>query len=559
MPTLVHFGAGQIGRGFVAPLFTGSGWEVVFVDVAPALLQALVRFGGYTVTEVSNEGEKAVSVRNVRGIDGKDAKAVACAIAKADLLSTSVGLNILPRLGGVIAQGLIARATKPLDILICENGAEAHHLLQKAITDAAAGKMLPPFSCVRTSIGRMVPPSNPSENPLDIRVEPYAKLPVAAKDFIGAIPAIKGLIAKPDFTLVLREKLYLHNLTHACLGYMGNLRGLIDVPAAMADSDCLQAMLAAGRESIEALARAHGKTPEEEAQVRRDCTTLLEDLCGRYLNRALADPLERVARDPIRKLAGDDRLVGAARLCLEHGIRPMSLAHRILDACRYTCGAEDPARERWATLRSKSWKEILSVTANLSEKEPLMSVLNLAARQQAVAQAIRNAGMTVTDAEAREIEIADFGLNRFEEIGLGILVYVNTKRCCAKELVLLPGQICPEHRHPDVDGEPGKEETFRCRKGEVFLFLPGDNTPAAKARGMEFIPKDKQKDAFSVFRCIHLKAGEQATLGPDTLHWFVAGKDGAVVSEFSTRSRDGADIFTDAAIQRVPVQGPHKG
>jgi D-lyxose ketol-isomerase len=76
---------------------------------------------------------------------------------------------------------------------------------------------------------------------------------------------------------------------------------------------------------------------------------------------------------------------------------------------------------------------------------------------------------------------------------------------------------------------------------------------------MEFIPKDKQKDAFTVFRCVHLKAGEQATLGPDTLHWFVSGKDGAVVSEFSTRSRDGADIFTDAAIQRVPVQGPHKG
>ena len=168
-------------------------------------------------------------------------------------------------------------------------------------------------------------------------------------------------------------------------------------------------------------------------------------------------------------------------------------------------------------------------------------------RNQAAAQ-MRAAGLVLLDEEAASIEIADFGLGRYEQFGLAIQVYVNTKRCCAKELMMLPGQICPEHRHPSIDGEPGKEETFRVRQGEVFLYLPGIGDRVAALR---HLPVDKH-NTVTVYQCFHLKPGEQCTLPPDTMHWFVAGPQGAVVSEFSTRSRDDADIFTDAAIQRVP-------
>ena len=135
------------------------------------------------------------------------------------------------------------------------------------------------------------------------------------------------------------------------------------------------------------------------------------------------------------------------------------------------------------------------------------------------------AGIVLTDAERAGIEVADFGLGRLDQLGLQLVVYVNTERVCAKELVLLPGQACPEHRHPPVDGSPGKEETFRCRAGSVVLWVDGHAE-------------------------ILLRPGEQFTIPPDTLHWFRAGDEGAIVSEFSTRSRDETDVFADPRIRR---------
>ncbi len=157
------------------------------------------------------------------------------------------------------------------------------------------------------------------------------------------------------------------------------------------------------------------------------------------------------------------------------------------------------------------------------------------------------AGIVITEAETAAIEVADFGLGELESTGLEIVVYVNTDRVCAKELVLFPRQTCPEHMHPPVEGEPGKEETFRCRWGKVFLYVSGTATPNPKAKS----PAGHEAH-YTVWHEVVLNPGDQYTLSPNTLHWFQAGQDGAVVSEFSTRSRDEADIFTDPAIQRVP-------
>jgi D-lyxose ketol-isomerase len=146
------------------------------------------------------------------------------------------------------------------------------------------------------------------------------------------------------------------------------------------------------------------------------------------------------------------------------------------------------------------------------------------ARERAAAMLDR-AGVALTAAERAQLEVTDFGLGRLDEIGLQLVTYVNTERVCAKELVLFPHQLCPEHRHPPVDGDPGKEETFRCRTGTVHLHLEGEDE-------------------------IVLLPGEQHTIPPNMLHWFQAGPEGAIVSEFSTRSRDASDVFTDPQIVR---------
>jgi D-lyxose ketol-isomerase len=148
------------------------------------------------------------------------------------------------------------------------------------------------------------------------------------------------------------------------------------------------------------------------------------------------------------------------------------------------------------------------------------------AQRYAVAQ-LEAAGIALTEAERASIEVADFGLSRLRELGLLVLVYVNTDRYCAKELVLYPAQTCPEHRHPPFEGTPGKEETFRCRTGLVQLRVAGEE--------------------------IVLRPGEQHTIPPDTLHSFEAGPDGAVVTEFSSASRDDLDVFTDPAVERQTI------
>ena len=170
----------------------------------------------------------------------------------------------------------------------------------------------------------------------------------------------------------------------------------------------------------------------------------------------------------------------------------------------------------------------------------------LARRQRETARLLRRAGLFIRPDEVDAIEIADFGLSEFERTGAGLLVYVNTERCCAKELALWPGQTCPEHLHPPVDGSPGKEETFRCRWGRVYLYVEGPPSKNPHCR-----PPDAPAGAYTVWHEVVLDPGEQHTILPGTMHWFQAGAEGAVVSEFSTRSTDERDIFSDARIRRT--------
>ena len=160
---------------------------------------------------------------------------------------------------------------------------------------------------------------------------------------------------------------------------------------------------------------------------------------------------------------------------------------------------------------------------------------------------LRKARVAVTRSELETMEVADLGLGDIRRMGVEIIVYENNDRYCAKELVLLPRQICPEHRHPRINGRNmGKKETFRCRYGEVYLYVAGERTPKPKAK----VPKD-YKPFLSVGHEIILRPGDMYTLPPNSLHWFQSGDRGAVLSEFSSTSTDESDLFTDPRIRRI--------
>ena len=168
-------------------------------------------------------------------------------------------------------------------------------------------------------------------------------------------------------------------------------------------------------------------------------------------------------------------------------------------------------------------------------------------RDEAVKR-LKKAGIIITPKEAESIEIADFGLSDFRNTGVAILGYVNTDRCSAKELIMLPNQTCPQHRHPPVSGDPGKEETFRCRWGKVYLYEEGQKTENPKCS-----PPKGTEEHYTVWNEIELSPGGQYTLMPNRWHWFQSGPEGAVVSAFSTKSRDELDEFTDPNIARETV------
>jgi len=164
------------------------------------------------------------------------------------------------------------------------------------------------------------------------------------------------------------------------------------------------------------------------------------------------------------------------------------------------------------------------------------------------AQFLKKAHIVLTQGERENIEIADFGLGDINHIGLELVIYENNDRYCAKELVLFPRQMCPEHRHPPLsEGNVGKQETFRCRWGEVYLYTPGEPTRKPKAK----VPV-KYKKYLTVWNEIVLKPGDQYTIKPNTVHWFQAGVKGAIVSEFSSTSVDESDLWTDPNIKRIP-------
>ena len=167
------------------------------------------------------------------------------------------------------------------------------------------------------------------------------------------------------------------------------------------------------------------------------------------------------------------------------------------------------------------------------------------ARRKAL-EMYEKAHIILTDKEKEGLEVADFGLEDLWNTGLEIVTYVNTERCCAKEMVLFPHQTCPEHRHAPMPGTAyiGKEETFRCRYGTVYLYVDGEPTPNPQVQ--------PPKGAYTVSHEIVLHEGEQYTMLPDTRHWFQAGDEGAVISEFSTKSMDEYDIFTDENVKRMP-------
>lgn len=339
---LVQFGAGNIGRSLAGQLFARAGWQVVFVDADLAVVDALNARHGYTIRVMDKLGPgqpDRIEVGDVSGLAASDEPAVIDAIARADLVGTSVGGLVLPKVLGALARGL-ERRSRPVSVLLCENLAGAGRLVRERLRTLlpADFPLDQRVGLVETSIGKMVP-IMPAEvrrrDPLEVWAEAYNQIVADREGFIDTPPDVPGLVLKSSFAAYVDRKLYIHNFGHATAAYLGALRGFTLIRECMEDATVAQATRQAMRLAGDALI---GKYPGEFT--RDNQHEHIEDLLRRFCNPALGDTVFRVGRDLARKLAPGDRCIGALRLVAGQGGDPSLVCRVIAAALRFAARDE---------------------------------------------------------------------------------------------------------------------------------------------------------------------------------------------------------------------------
>lgn len=375
MKKAVMYGAGNIGRGFIAQLFSKSGYEVALVDVNKAVIEKLNADKCYPVKVVSAEGMHEDIVTNVYGVDGMNIDAVADAIANADVMATAVGVNILPRIAGNIAEGVRRRFAKtdaPLNIIICENLIDADKYLASLIKEKLNADEVKLFDerigLVEASIGRMVPIMSEEMqegNILKVWVEPYCELPVDKNGFKGEIPYVVNMVPFAPFEYFIQKKLFLHNMGHAATAYYGIREGKAEIADAMAVPHIAAKARAAMLESVAALSKEHGVAYE-------DVLAAAEDLLKRFANPHLHDTVTRVGRDVLRKLAKGDRLIGAALLCEKHGLPNDNILDAAAAATLFPADTDEFAAKLHALIEANGVEAALAEVSGLDANSAII-------------------------------------------------------------------------------------------------------------------------------------------------------------------------------------------
>ena len=384
MSEAVIFGAGNIGRGFIGQLFAESGYGLAFVDIDRPLLDFVNRTGAYDLEAVVNDEVTRHRIGPARGVFGADREAVAATVAGAAIGATAVGARALPAVAPNIAAGIARRAAQPhpvpLNLIICENlkNAAAHvrGLVAPHVPAAAQAYFEEQVGFVDTVIGRMVPPPLPdarAANPGLIRVEPYKELPVDRRCFRGPVPAISAMTAYDNFPLFTARKLYIHNCGHAILAYHGYQRGHEYGYQALADAAVRELLHQGWAESARGIVHEYGADP---AWLRAH----MADLETRFANRALGDTVFRLGRDPVRKLAANDRLIAPALHALAAGVAPVALAGTIAAALRFDPAADPVAVELQQRLAREGVERVLADVAGLAADHPLTRLVVAAYR-----------------------------------------------------------------------------------------------------------------------------------------------------------------------------------
>lgn len=370
MKRAIHFGAGKIGRGFIGALLSQAGYEVCFAEADPQLVDEINRRRGYTV-HVTDEICAELRIAGVSAVRADSGEAVR-RLVDADLVTTAVGLGVLPRVAPVIAAGLRARkaaaVAAPLNVVACENGVRATSRLKASVyealdapTAAWAERTVGFADC---SVDRIVPPVR-SENPIDVVVENFYEWNVEEKSFVGGAPHIEGMNLADNLLAYIERKLFTLNTGHAITAYLGRMKGLATIDESIADPAIFAIVKEAMQQSGQALVEKFGF--DRDAHFK-----YIDKIIGRFKNPYLKDDVARVGREPLRKLSSTDRLVKPMMTAREYGLPCDKLLLGIGAALHYN-NPEDPQSVKMQELiAAKGLRQAVSEITSIPATDPVI-------------------------------------------------------------------------------------------------------------------------------------------------------------------------------------------
>lgn len=371
MKKALHFGAGNIGRGFIGKVLSESGYHVTFVDVNHELIDAIQRDGSYTVYYAEPE-RRRFTISNISGLDSNlQDQNVIEAIAEADLVTTAVGAHILPYIAPLISRGLSTRLTQqegPLNVIACENAVSGSDLLKEAVykllSEAEQIQADEVIGFPNAAVDRIVPNQH-QENILDVLVEPFFEWVVDASTYKGELPAIADIHFVEKLEAYIERKLFTVNTGHALAAYTGYLARLDTVQAAMKDEQVLRDIRQALAETGDLVSTKHGFDREEHDQY-------IEKILSRFQNQYIIDDITRVARQPIKKLGPNERLISPIRQLLELDRPADGLMKGAAAALQYDHEGDEEAVELQKRLQEHGPAKTLADITGLDENNRII-------------------------------------------------------------------------------------------------------------------------------------------------------------------------------------------
>lgn len=373
MKKAVQFGAGNIGRGFIGALLSQAGYHVTFADVAEVIIDKINEDKTYTV-HVMDVACEDQPITNISGVNSTKPEAIDV-IAEADVVTTAVGLVILPRIAPTIAAAIEKRMAdgnkEPMNIIACENAIRATSQLKAAVYERLSeeGKAYAD-ACVGfadCAVDRIVPPVK-SANFIDVVVESYFEWDVEKSGFKGEIPEIPGMTLVDDLMAYIERKLFTLNTAHCITAYLGKLRGLATIDQAIADPEIFAIVYAAMKESGAGLVKKYGFDADKHA-------AYIEKIIGRFKNPYLQDDVTRVGREPLRKLSPTDRLISPLTTAAGYGLPVDHLIVGIGAALRYDNPEDKQSVELQAKIAELGVRAAASSVTGLTDEALLDAIV----------------------------------------------------------------------------------------------------------------------------------------------------------------------------------------